>query len=110
MLRRKKEKKMKYQQTFRHMSVVALGAVFFSAICFIAPVSAQLGLGLRGGSPQANYSRELLKRADVQNELGLDAQQKDALAKALRRSDRPIVVRPVVTYQDISRLSDEVRK
>ena len=44
-------------------------------------VKAQQSAPLLGGSPAMNYSRELLKRKGVQNELGLDANQKDALAK-----------------------------
>src|SRR5207244_7746483 len=44
---------------------------------------------------------------DVQNELGLDAHQKDTLANVFSRSDSQIVVLP---SRDISKLSDEERK
>jgi hypothetical protein len=73
-------------------------------------VKAQTGVAVQGGSPAMNYSRELLKRKDVQDELDLDAQQRDALAKVLIQSNRPVVVRPVVQYRDISTLSDEERR
>lgn len=72
-------------------------------------VQAQQSAPLSGASPAMNYSRELLKRKDVQNELGLDANQKEALAKIFSQSQQ-IVVRPVVTYRDISSLSSEERK
>jgi hypothetical protein len=72
-------------------------------------VKAQGTAPLLGGSPAMSYSKELLKRKDVQKELGLDDQQKDALAKLLSRSQVPIVVRPRI-HSDISRLSDEERK
>jgi hypothetical protein len=87
-------------------------AIPFIILCFRlpSPASAQDNVSLLGASPAANHSRELLKRADVQKELGIDAYQKDALADMLRQSDQPIVVHPVVEYQDISRLSDDERK
>ena len=52
----------------------------------LAAGKAQQSAPLLGGSPAMNYSRELLKRKDVQNELGLDANQKDALAKVFSQS------------------------
>jgi hypothetical protein len=70
-------------------------------------VNAQQNAPLSGGSPAMSYSRELLKRQDVQNELALDANQKDALAKLLTQSQ--IVVRSVVVYRDTSS-SDEGRE
>ena len=66
-------------------------------------VSAQQSSTLTGGSPAMNYSRELLKRKDVQNELRLDAHQRDALAKLLnkRRARLPLaqfeICRPLNT-------------
>ena len=87
-------------------------AVSLIVLCFGLPpaAKAQDNVTLQGGSPAMNYSRELLKRADVQKELGIDANQKEALTKALSKSDQPIIVRPVVQYRDISKLSDEERK
>jgi hypothetical protein len=93
-------------------SINLRAAIPLIVLCFGAPsaAKAQGNVALQGGSPAMNYSRDLLKRTDVQNELGLDAVQKEALEKALRKSDMPIVVRPVVNHRDISRLSDEERR
>lgn len=78
-------------------------------LCFGLPLAAQAqeNVTLLGASPAANFSQELLRRADVQSELGIDANQKDALARALSKSGTRTIVR---TYPDISRLSDEQRK
>jgi hypothetical protein len=71
-------------------------------------VQAQRVGPLSGGSPAGSYSRELLKRLDVQTELGLDTHQKGALAKFFSKS---YVEVPLVSmFRDISRLSDEERK
>lgn len=85
-------------------------AIIYIALIFGLPFAAkaQTKVALAGGSPAMNYSRELLKRADVQNELGLDAEQKAALAKLLGQPFGKIVVR-VVKVQDLSKLSDEER-
>src|ERR1043165_6209646 len=93
----------------RMLCMAALAAM---SLCFAVTtqVKGQERAAIEGGSPQLNYSRELLKRPSVQKELGLDDQQKADLAKVLNRSNRPIVVRPVVSYTDISRLSNEERK
>src|SRR5438105_15309817 len=64
------EEKMKYQKAFRHISAVALAAAFLSAIVFTTVASGQSKAALQGVSPAMNWSRELLKRADVQHELG----------------------------------------
>ena len=92
--------------------VVCMAALALMSLCIAVTtqVEAQERAAIEGGSPQMNYSRELLKRPSVQAELGLDARQKEDLAKVLSRSNRPIVVRPVVSYTDISRLSNEERK
>ena len=55
-----------------------------------------------------NYSRELLKRKDVQNELGLDANQKDALVKVFNELPGRIIVRVVRIVPPV--LSSEERK
>ena len=93
-------------------SVVCMAALALMSLCVgvTTQVKAQERAAIAGGSPQMDYSRELLKRPSVQAELGLDARQKEDLAKVLSRSNRPIVVRPVVSYTDISRLSHEERK
>lgn len=102
---------MKYQRTFRQILAMGLWAGFFSAICFTSLIPAQSGVvALQGGSPAMNYSRELLKRVDVQKELGLDEQQKEGLTKAIRDSYLPIIVVPIINPQDILKLSDEERK
>ena len=83
----------------------------FIVLCFGLPpaAKAQENVALMGASPAMNFSRELLKRVDVQNELGIDANQKEALAKVLSKSVITIVVHPVVLPTDISRLSAEER-
>ena len=83
----------------------------FIVLCFgLSPATkAQEKVALLGVSPAMNFSRELLKRADVQNELGIDANQKEALAKVLSKSVTTIVVHPVVRAPDLSRLSAEGR-
>lgn len=80
-------------------------------LCFgLSPAArAQEKVALLGASPAMNFSRELLKRADVQNELGIDKNQKEALAKVLSRSGMSVVLRPVVQLQDTARLSTEER-
>jgi hypothetical protein len=94
------------------MKLFIIGFACLIVLCFGLPpaAKAQDKVALLGASPAMNFFRELLKRADVQNELGIDANQKEALAKVLSRSDMPVVVRPVVQLLDISRLSDEERK
>ena len=74
----------------------------------LAAVKAQQSAPLLGGSPAMNYSRELLKRKDVQNELGLDANQKDALAKVFNELPGRIIVRVVRIVPPV--LSSEERK
>ena len=99
--RRRKGKTEMYRKSLN------LGAAII--FCFgLAPAAkAQENVTLLGASPQANFSQELLRRADVQNELGIDANQKQALAKALSESNTRTIVR---TYPDKSRMSDEERK
>jgi len=75
----------------------------------LAAVKAQQSAPLLGGSPAMNYSRELLKRKDVQNELGLDAHQKDALAEVFNELPGRIIVRVVVRIMPPV-LSSEERK
>jgi hypothetical protein len=84
-------------------------SILFIFLCFGWPATAraQDNVSLFGASPAANFSEALLKRTDVQNELGIDANQKEALAKVLSGSNAPAIVR---TYPDMSRLSDEERK
>jgi hypothetical protein len=84
-------------------------SILFMVLCFGLPpaTQAQDNVSLFGASPAANFAEALLKRTDVQNELGIDANQKQALAKVLSESNAPEIVR---TYPDISRLSDEERK
>jgi len=88
-----------------------IGFAIAIVLCFGLPpaAKAQENVALLGASPAMNFSRELLKRADVQNELGIDANQKEALAKVLSRSDMSVVVRPVVQLRETARLSDEER-
>ena len=74
----------------------------------LAAVKAQQSAPLLGGSPAMNYSRELLKRKDVQIELGLDANQKDALAKVFNELPGRIIVRVVRIVPPV--LSSEERK
>jgi len=95
-----------------HKSINLRAAIPLIIVCFGLPlaVKAQENVTLLGGSPAMDFSRELLKRADVRNELGIDANQEEALAKVLSESAMPIVVRPVVQYRDISKLSIEERK
>ena len=91
--------------------VFSMAAFVLMSLCLgVTQLKAQERAALGGGSPQMDYSRELIKRPTVQAEMGLDARQKEALAKALSQSDRPIVVRPVVAYRDVSHLSYEERK
>ena len=75
-------------------------------------VNAQERVAVAGGSPAMNYSRELLKREDVRNELGLDAKQRETLAKLLDTPFGHVVVKivPVVEIRNISKLSDDERK
>jgi hypothetical protein len=89
-----------------------IGFASFIVLWFGLPpaAKAQEKVALLGVSPAMDLSRELLKRSDVQNELGIDANQKAALAKVLNKSDITIVVHPVVQLQDISSLSGEERK
>jgi hypothetical protein len=88
-------------------SINLRSAIPFIVLCFVPlTAKAQDNVTLLGASPEPNFSQELLKRADVQSELGIDANQKEALAKALSRSGRQTIVR---TYPDISRLSAEGR-
>jgi hypothetical protein len=84
-------------------------SILFIFLCFGWPATAraQDNVSLFGASPAANFSEALLKRTDVQNELGIDANQREALAKVLSESNAPAIVR---TYPDMSRLSDEERK
>ena len=84
-------------------------SILFMFLCFGWPATAraQDNVSLFGASPAANFSEALLKRTDVQNELGIDANQREALAKVLSESNAPAIVR---TYPDMSRLSDEERK
>src|SRR5438552_1622715 len=105
--RRRKGKTEMYRKSINLRAAIPL-----IVLCFGLPpaAKAQENVTLLGASPAGNFSRELLKRADVQKELGIDANQKEALAKVLSKSDQPIVVHPVVQYLDISKLSDEERK
>jgi hypothetical protein len=84
-------------------------SILFIFLCFGWPATAraQDNVSLFGASPAANFSEALLKRTDVQNELGIDANQKESLAKVLSESNAPAIVR---TYPDMSRLSDDERK
>jgi hypothetical protein len=75
---------------------------------FISQIQAQQIGPLTGASPAANFSNSLLKRRDVQIELGLDDHQKDALAKVFRVSY--IEVPLTAMFRDISNLSDAERK
>src|SRR5262245_43504844 len=83
--------------------------ILFILLCFGLPpaAKAQENVTLLGASPEPSFSRELLRRADVQNELGSDANQKAALAKALTQPQMQQIVR---TYPDIARLSEVERK
>ena len=92
-----------------HKSINLRAAFPLIVLCFgLSPAAqAQDNVSLFGASPAANFSQELLKRTDVQNELGIDANQKAALAKVLSESNTREIVR---TYPDISRLSDEERR
>lgn len=92
-----------------HKSINLRAAIPLIVLCFgwSPAVQAQDNVSLFGASPAANFSQELLKRTDVQNELGIDANQKAALAKALNQSNMRSIVR---TYPDLSRMSDEERK
>lgn len=92
-----------------YKSINLRAAIPLMVLCFgLSPTAqAQDNVSLVGASPAANFSQELLKRTDVQNELGIDANQKEALAKVLCESNTREIVR---TYPDISRLSDAERK
>jgi len=84
-------------------------SILFIVLSFCLPLAAQAqdNVSLFGASPAANFFEPLLKRTDVQNELGIDANQREALAKVLSESNAPAIVR---TYPDIARMSDEERK
>ncbi len=106
---------MNYKQTYSKLFAAVFGAAIFVALGFAGSVQAQRSSTLAGGSPAMNYSRELLKRADVQNELNLDAGQKDILAKLLNQSYSQVAARairdmPPIKYQNISKLSNEEQK
>lgn len=106
---------MNYKQIYRKSFAVVFGTGLFFALGCSTTAQAQRSIMLAGGSPAMNYSRVLLKRADVQKELALDAQQKEVLAKLLNQSPEEITVRsmremPPVKYQDISKLSGEERE
>lgn len=74
----------------------------------LSQIQAQTIGPLTGASPAANFLTPLLKRNDVQNELGLDDRQKDALTKVFRVKYAEV---PLVSmYRDISNLSDTERK
>lgn len=75
-----------------------------------AAANAQDNVTLMGASPAMNFSRELLKRADVQDELGLDTKQREALAKVLSQFELPIIVWPAGQNLDVSKLSDTERE
>jgi len=107
-----KQESQKAKILMCHKSINLRAAIPLIIVCFGLPlaVKAQENVTLLGGSPAMDFSRELLKRADVRNELGIDANQEEALAKVLSESAMPIVVRPVVQYRDISKLSIEERK
>ena len=81
----------------------------FIVLCFGWPPAAKVqeNVALLGASPAMDFSRELLKRADVQNELGIDANQREALARAIGKSGTTIVIHPVVQLRNSSRLSAE---
>jgi len=91
-------------------SIKLCAAIPLIVLCFGLPpaAKAQENVTLLGASPANNYSRELLKRKDVQNELGVDAQQKDALAKVFNELPGRIIVRVVRIVPPV--LSSEERK
>jgi len=106
---------MDSKQIYRRTLAIIFGAGFFVALGFITTAQAQSSSTLAGGSPAMNYSRELLKRTDVQDELNLDARQKDTLAKLLNQSPGQITARairdmPPIKYRDISKFSDEEKE
>lgn len=106
---------MDSKQVYRKTLAVIFSIGLFVMLGFITTAQAQRSSTLAGGSPAMNYSRVLLKRTDVQNELNLDAQQKETLAKLLNQSPGQIAARairdmPPIKYQDISKLSGEEKE
>ncbi len=101
-----------FYKKFSHKITGLCIALIFS---FVPNAYTQRNSTLAGGSPDMNYSRVLLKRPDVQRELGLNPQQKDALAILLNQSPGQIAARaigfmPPVKYVDLTKLSNEERR